>query len=104
MILIGELALLWSLQTAWCLYYALRYRWRATPLGPVWLAKGSLLALLWPLLAVNEVVHVPGWVWTVCIGPALIAATGAWLLVTILVDRRRRALRPGGPTPSARRT
>lgn len=87
MTLIVELAALWLLQSAWCVYYATRYRWRTTPLGPVWLAKGSLLALLWPLLVVNEVVGVPHWVWTALIGPALVAATAAWLFVTVRVDR-----------------
>lgn len=90
MTLLFELAALWLLQSAWCVYYALRYRWRSTRLGPVWLAKGSLLALLWPLLAVNQIAHLPEWVWTACIAPALIAATGAWLVVTVHVDRAAR--------------
>lgn len=85
-----ELVALWLIQSAWCVYYATRYRWRSTRLGPVWLAKGSLLALLWPLLAVNQIVHLPEWVWTLLIAPGLLAATSAWLIVTILVDRAVR--------------
>ena len=92
MILLAELAALWLIQSAWCIYYVTRYRWRATALGPVWLAKGSLLALLWPLLAVNQIVHIPSWVWTAIIGPSLIAATLAWLLVTVQVRRGRASL------------
>lgn len=90
MILIIELGLLWLIQSAWCVYYATRYRWRTTRLGPVWLAKGSILAILWPLLAVNQVVHLPGWVWTCAIAPALLAATSAWLIVTVHVDLAAR--------------
>ena len=89
--LLLELVALWLVQSAWCIYYATRYRWRATSLGPVWLAKGSLLSLLWPLLALNQIVHLPTWVWTLLIGPALIAATLAWLVVTVHVDRARRS-------------
>lgn len=92
MILLVELAALWLIQSAWCVYYATRYRWRSTSLGPVWLAKGSLLAVLWPLLAVNQVVHIPSWVWSVLIAPLLIAATGAWLVVTVRVRRGRTSL------------
>ena len=90
MILIAELTVLFLVQSAWCVYYASRYRWRSTPLGPVWLTKGTLLAVLWPLLVVNEVVGMPRWVWVVLIGPGLIAATTAWLVVTVRV---RRAVR-----------
>lgn len=93
MTLIIELGLLWLIQSAWCIYYALRYPWRTTRLGPVWLAKGSLLAIVWPLLAVNQVAHLPEWVWTVLIAPALIVATTAWLVVTVRVDRAARPRR-----------
>ena len=81
------LVLLTVIQWAWCIYYAVSYRWRATPLGPVWLAKGVMLAILWPLLVVNEAVHIPTWVWSLLVGPGLVAATSAWLWVTVRVHR-----------------
>lgn len=86
-LLFAELSVLAALQISWVLYYGLRYRWRSTRLGPVWLAKGGLLAVVWPLLAVNEVVHLPTWVWSVVIAPGLIAVTAAWLIVTVHVRR-----------------
>lgn len=100
MILIVELAVLALVQTAWCCYYATRYAWRTTPLGPVWLAKGGLLAALWPLLAVNELVGMPHWVWVALIGPALIAATAAWLVVTVRVRRAAHPRRIDPPSDS----
>ena len=83
MMLLIELAVLTILQAAWWVYYARNYRWRDTALGPVWLAKGGMLALLWPALIVNEVSHLPAWVWTAILGPGLIAATAWWLAVTV---------------------
>ena len=82
-LLILELVILAGLQATWWVYYNRAYRWQDTPLGPVWLAKGGLLALLWPLLAVNEFWSVPTWVWTLILGPGLIAATAWWLVVTV---------------------
>lgn len=89
-LLIVELVVLSVLQIAWGVYYGLRYRWRQTPLGPVWLAKGGVLAMLWPLLVVNEFARVPTWVWSWVIGPLLILATGRWLWVTVRVRQRPR--------------
>lgn len=86
-LMLAWLVTLTVVQLAWCTYYGLSYRWRATPLGPVWLAKGSMLALLWPLLILNEAVRVPLWVWSLLIGPGLTAATIAWLWVTVHVHR-----------------
>jgi hypothetical protein len=82
------LVLLAVLQWSWCIYYGFLYRWRATSLGPVWLAKGSMLAVLWPLLVVNEAWHVPTWVWSLLVGPGLVGATAAWLWVTVHVRHR----------------
>lgn len=84
------LALLTLLQVTWCVYYATRYDWRATPLGPVWLAKGSALAVLWPLLAVNQIADIHDLVWGVVLGPLLAATTGAWLFVTVRTKHRPR--------------
>ena len=83
MILAIELVVLSALQIAWWVYYERTYAWRDTPLGPVWLAKGGLLALLWPALAINEFLDLPDWVWTLILGPGLIAATAWWLAVTV---------------------
>lgn len=75
------LGLLATLQMAWCLVYA-SGAWRATPLGWVWLFKGAALAVVWALLFVNEITHLPGAVWAV-LASILVAATGTWLWVTI---------------------
>lgn len=88
-LLLAWLVALAIVQNAWCAYYSFRFRWWETPLGPVWLAKGSVLAMLWPLLVVNEFWRVPDWVWTLIIGPLLTAATVAWLVVTVRVRRGR---------------
>ena len=95
-LLLVWLAALTVAQWSWCLYYGLRFRWRATSLGPVWLAKGSMLAVLWPLLIVNQAAHIPAWVWSLLVGPGLAAATVAWLVVTVRVDREKRR----GPSPA----
>lgn len=88
-LLLFWLVALTVVQWAWCLFYGTRYRWRSTPLGPVWLSKGTMLAVLWPLLLVNQAWHVPTWVWSLLIGPGLTATTVAWLWVTVRVHRER---------------
>lgn len=76
------LGLLAALQITWCLVYA-SGAWRDTPLGWVWLFKGGALAVVWALLFVNELTHLPGVVWAV-LACVLVAATATWLWVTIL--------------------
>lgn len=88
------LVVVWALQSTWCIYYSSAYQWRDTPLGPVWLAKGSVLALLWLLLGIDQVVNVPNWVFAYIIGPLLIATTARWLAVTVKVRRRTRTVTP----------
>lgn len=87
------LAVLSVAQVSWCLFYASAYDWRSTPLGPVWLAKGSALGVLWPTLLANQFVEVPDVAW-VLIGGALSVGTVAWLVVTVRVWRNRRANQP----------
>ena len=83
MLLLIELVTLAVLQVAWWVYYVRKYRWHETRLGPVWLAKGGMFALLWTALIVDNTVGIPDWVWTLILGPGLIAATAWWLVVTV---------------------
>lgn len=79
------LAVLSVAQPLWLIFYAFAYDWRGTPLGPVWLAKGGALSVLWPTLLTDQFVDVPGWVWAFVIGPSLAFATVLWLVVTVAV-------------------
>lgn len=93
LLLIFWLVTLTVVQAGWAIYYSTHYVWRDTPLGPVWLAKGSMFAVTWMLLLLNE--HpdfdVPTWVWAYIVGPPMTAATVAWLVVTVRVRRGRIA-------------
>lgn len=86
-----DLVVLWAIQTVWCLYYGLRYDWRSTPLGSVWLTKGSALAILWALLAVDQVSNVPDIIFAAFTGPVLLFASARWLWVTVRVRREVEA-------------
>jgi hypothetical protein len=79
------LAVLSVAQPLWLIFYAFAYDWRGTPLGPVWLAKGGALSVLWPTLLTDQFVDVPNWVWAFVIGPSLASATVLWLVVTVAV-------------------
>lgn len=90
----GLLIAVWLLgltvvQVAWVVFYAASYAWRSTDLGPVWLAKGAALAVLWPTLLADQFTEVPDWLFSRIIGPMLFVATLAWLVVTIRVRRQR---------------
>lgn len=93
------LLVVWILQSAWCIYYSQVYKWRRTPLGSVWLAKGSVLALLWLALGLDQTLDVPDWVFGFVIGPLLIATTARWLYVTVMVARC--TVDPGGVVDGA---
>lgn len=79
-VLLGVLA---ALQTAWFLVYVTG-PWRDTRLGWVWLLKGSLLAIMWWLLFVNQHHDVPDLAWK-ALAVAMVVATAAWLVATIRV-------------------
>ena len=79
--IIGALAALLALQVTWLVAY-LTTDWRSTPLGGVWLAKGSGLAALWLLLLADQIGNVPDH-WFAVLGVLLVAATGAWTWVTV---------------------
>lgn len=76
-------------QVAWVVFYAASYAWRTTALGPVWLAKGAALAVLWPTLLVDQFAGVPDWLFSRVVGPMLFVGTLAWLVVTVRVRLRR---------------
>ena len=88
-LILGWLLGLSIVQVAWVTFYAGSYAWRTTALGPVWLAKGVALAILWPTLLIDQFHNVPDWVFARVIGPLLFAATLAWLVVTVRVRLRR---------------
>lgn len=93
------LAVLSVEQTAWCLVYALRSPWRETSLGPVWLLKGSALALTWVTFLYDVLVaDVPDWVWAWFNGPLLVAGTTWWLVVTLRVQSSDRTDEPAETT------
>lgn len=67
-------------QTAWCLVYGFG-PWRATPIGWVWLFKGSCLAVMLNLLAVERFRDLPDALWVV-VAVAFVTAIYVWLATT----------------------
>ena len=88
------LVLMTVTQLAWCAFYAVAFDWRATALGPVWLAKGAALAILWPTLLLDRFREVPDWFFSLFVGPLLFAGTLSWLVVTVRVRLRGESPRP----------
>lgn len=68
------------LQGWWCVEY-MRSSWRQTPLGWVWLLKGSVLELAFIMNVLSFFVVLPEFVY-VMLGFALVISIGIWTGVT----------------------